>query len=109
MENDTRAKVEIVGKMPFVRDVAYFIWGDDCIFDADGDANGPDDDNWRRLMIALRVKNDTNEYWSTDNNQRLEIDPRSGERPELDVSASTPELLEKTITFLEARGAVKRL
>ncbi|MEO0636285.1 MAG: hypothetical protein AAFY73_06515 [Pseudomonadota bacterium] len=105
-----RAKtiVNLKGDMPLVRDLAFGIWGDDCIFDADGDASSSEDVHWRRLYICPRRRDETSGRARSDESQRFELAPVAGKEEQLLVSAADAGLLKQVLTFLADHGTIQR-
>lgn len=106
--NTFECVVEIVGPMPFPRNVAYALWGADCIFNSDGNASGPEDVHWRSLMVSLRSPDVKTGIWRADDSQRVEVDPAPDAPNKLRVSATSAALLEQALAYLERSGSVRR-
>lgn len=83
--------------MPPFHQVAEAIWGPGIDFDSDGDASSPSDTNWRELTVTLRP----------DYEQRLNIDPSGGDRDTVVFRATSQEVLERALRFLESVGALQ--
>ena len=95
--------VALNGPMPLVRDLAFHLWGKNCIFDADGDADGPEDLNWRQLYLCQRVKDETSGYYISDQTQRLEITPSDGNPDIVTVAATDQCILNEVLDFIDCK------
>jgi hypothetical protein len=84
------------GPRPFFDDVAEHLWGPDCDYDSDGNADEALPDGWTELTIALRP----------DCEQRVDIDPLDDREPLILVIRSEREVLarEAAIFLRSAAG-----
>ena len=91
-------KAKVIGNMPPFYEVAEAIWGRGVDIDSDGDSSHPEDTNWRELTVTLRP----------DCDQRLDIDPTEKDRDIVFLRATSHEILERALDFLEGVGALAR-
>lgn len=87
---------KVTGKMPPYHRVAEAIWGGGADFDSDGDSSNPEDSGWRELTLILRPGYD----------QRLDIDPIEDDRETVVLRATSRDVLERAVNFLESVGAL---
>ncbi|MCJ8309931.1 MAG: hypothetical protein MJH08_12795 [Hyphomicrobiales bacterium] len=99
--------VKVTGKMPIVLELAEHLWGKECNFDSDGDANSPDDVHWRRLYLCRRVRNQETGFSESDENTRLEIFVASDDAVLLRIVSNNEGLLNQTLCYLVDRGSVE--
>ncbi|WP_415896406.1 hypothetical protein [Neptuniibacter sp. QD57_21] len=88
---------KVLNELPPYYKIAEYLWGIDADYDSDGDSINPESGNWTELTLILRA----------DEAQRIDVDPVSGKEQTLSLVASTEELLEKTITYLESLNVIK--
>lgn len=84
--------------MPPFYEIAEAIWGGGVDIDSDGDSSHPEDTTWRELTVILR----------SDCDQRLDIDPTEKDRDIVILRATSQEILEQALDFLEGVGALAR-
>lgn len=83
------------GKRPQWETVAHHLWGNECDFDSDGNANEALAGGWTELTVSLRP----------ECKERVDVDPIDNNQPlVLVVQSESAKLAKKAALFLQSRS-----